>query len=100
MFRIVGEEVTELEVIQMHEMEPLTIGQIVNAPLHGYKDAFVMRTASTEHFEVMNLSAPEEDSCWTDKHTDIEVRILHPSEYVTITLFNGTEKDMNRRERV
>ena len=35
-----------------------------------------MRTASSQKFEVMDLTNPGRDKCWTDENIDIKVKIL------------------------
>jgi len=63
--------------IPMHEMKPLEIGIITSAG--GYNNTCVMRTASTCKFEVMNLSDPGEDCCWTstvDCKPSLKVKLL------------------------
>ena len=90
MFTIISSEATDIKVVDMKDMKPLEIGKICgDCDLNG---SFVMRTASTDKFEVMDLSHPGEDVCWTGC-CDLSVRLLHPSEYVTMTLFNEPKKE-------
>ena len=73
-------------VILMDDMKPLQIGTIVNGP-SCYNGDIVMRTASTDKFEVMDLTVPGEDGCWTS-FTDLEVKLLPIGQKVTIELSN------------
>lgn len=67
------------------EMKPLEVGRIISK--NSYKDAIVMRTASSEKFEVMNLSEPGLDACWiTD--SDYEVELLPEKHQVSLAIFN------------
>lgn len=67
----------------MYEMQPLEVCVIVTN--NSYLDHVVMRTASSRYLEVMNLSTPKKDCCWTHD-PDIQVRELHPGETYTFEL--------------
>jgi len=51
-------------VVKLREMEPCDIGRIVELGSPQFNH-IVMRTASKSSFEVMNLSYPGADNCWT-----------------------------------
>jgi hypothetical protein len=65
----------------MGEMEPLEIGKIIN---NSYSNAFVMRTASVETFEVMNLTDMKAKKCWTLKGSGLNVEIMPKGFQVTL----------------
>ena len=71
-------------VVLMNEMQPLDEGYIVTigSPYYGH---LVMRTASSKHFDVINLTDISPDSCWTN-NCELMVRLLSPGEAVTIKL--------------
>ena len=52
--------------IYMREMRPLQVGRIVKTHFPEYMGRIVMRTASTNHFEVIDLSANKPDNCWSN----------------------------------
>ena len=70
------------QVVMMKDMMPLQIGKIV------HNDRIVMRTASTSHFEVMDLSVPGLNSCWQDKTNDILVELFAPDVAINIKVNN------------
>ena len=66
----------------MYQMQPLEVCVVVDP---SYKDRVVMRTASKHDFEVMDLTNPIPDGCWTGR-PEIEVRELYPGETYTLEL--------------
>ena len=66
----------------MYEMQPLEVCVVVEGL---YKDHVVMRTADSDHFEVMDLTNPRPNSCWINKPI-IKVRELYPGETYTLEL--------------
>ena len=66
----------------MYQMQPLEVCVVVDG---AYVDHVVMRTASSSHFEVMNLSTPKKDCCWTG-NPYLLVRELYPGETYTLEL--------------
>ena len=67
----------------MHEMQPLEVCVIVaNGSYVGH---VVMRTASQTKFEVIDLTDPIPDSCWTYR-AELLVRELYPGETYTLEL--------------
>ena len=66
----------------MYEMRPLEVCVVVDG---AYVDHVVMRTADSDHFEVMDLTDPRPDSCWINKPI-IKVRELYPGETYTLEL--------------
>ena len=70
--------------ITMADMKPLDIGVIVSGD-DEYMGQIVMRTASTARFEVMRLSNPKPNRCWTYGAT-VRVRLLCPGDEVTLTV--------------
>ena len=66
----------------MYEMQPLEVCVIVGNNCTGN---VVMRTADSDHFEVMDLTNPSPDSCWIHK-PDLKVRELYPGETYTLEL--------------
>ena len=67
----------------MYEMQPLEVCVVVTNS--SYVDHVVMRTADADHFEVIDLTHPRPDSCWTGR-LDLLVRELYPGETYTIEL--------------
>jgi hypothetical protein len=59
-------------VVEMRNMKPMQIGKIL--PTEPYAGDIVMRTQSTDTFEVMNLTNYADNTCWTHKPT-IKVRL-------------------------
>jgi hypothetical protein len=74
------ENVKDENLIQMKDMKPLQVGVMVN---NGH---IVMRTAGLDHFEVMNLSYPNEDACWVGNpnHYTHPVRLLPSGTKISI----------------
>jgi len=68
------------KIIPMSAMCPLAIGVICESTNN--KGHIVMRTASTENFEIMDLTNPEEDSCWTDRASSTRIKVFIPTETV------------------
>lgn len=64
MFKIKVDVSKEDGVIQMKDLEPCEISKIVEYT-NGYYGEIVMRTADTKGFEVMSLSKPGKNRCWT-----------------------------------
>ena len=71
---------------RLGEMEPMEVGQVIDREM--YHGDYVMRTHSTAHFEVINLSQRDGDS-WTNKSCGLLVRPLAFGETLTIKLGNG-----------
>ena len=68
----------------MYEMQPLEVCVISTGRF--YDGHVVMRTASITHFEVMNLTDPRPDYCWTGRLANLAVRELYPGETYTLEL--------------
>jgi len=83
--RIISEGPKEKN-IKMCDMKPLQVGYVVGGFYNGH---LVMRTASIDKFEVIDLTQYREDTCWTDLEIDHNVKLLVPDEEVTITLKNN-----------
>jgi hypothetical protein len=77
-------EEEETKIIPMRDMEPLDIGIVIEED-GGYRDSIVMRTASPYSFEVMDLSHPGADGCWTGEPT-LEVRLLEKGTKITLVV--------------
>jgi len=67
-------EIKDPLIREMGDMRPWEIGQVVTEG--SYQGHYLMRTASTDQFEVMDLSDPSEDSCWTRKVDKIKVKLV------------------------
>lgn len=68
----------------MNEMLPGEIGVVISSEhTQLYIGKTVMRTFSANHFEVMILSDPGKDNCWT-KETSQMVEIYHDAELKVI----------------
>lgn len=68
-------------IIDMGDMKPL---QVCVLERHGDKTV-LMRTASIGKFEVINITRPGNDTCWTDKN-NLRVRELRENEEYTLKL--------------
>jgi len=68
----------------MNEMEPLEIGVICESPHNNGKGHVVLRTASFDKFEVIDLTDPGTDCCWTDRKSLTCIKVFIPKE----TVFN------------
>ena len=79
-------EATEKNVVQMKDMKPLQVGVVVDRGM--YEGTVVMCTATSGKQEVMNLSDPGKDRCWTGGVCPFLVRLLPPGEKVVVELFN------------
>lgn len=80
-------------LVSMDEMKPLEIGTIYESisisSTKEYLGHIVMRTASTLNFEVIDLTNPGEDCCWTDRPTLTCIKVFIPKETVfTINISN------------
>jgi len=69
------------KVITMSEMKTLEIGTICEVP-NGIdnKGHLVMRTASTQNFEVMDLTNFGEDHCWSDRQSLTNIKVFIPAQ--------------------
>jgi len=78
------------DVIPMGNMKPLQLAVIVDQVNTRHAGHVVMRTASVDDLEVMDLSDAHADNCWTGIPQDrgLSVRILNPNESLTIVLRN------------
>lgn len=82
MFRLTQSPKTAC-MIPMSEIKPLDIGIVVQEG--DYNNFVVLRTASTSKFEVMSLTAPRPDFCWTT-NSPLLVRLLEPGESITLVV--------------
>lgn len=64
----------EGKVISMSEMKPCEVAKIVDERHHGN---IVMRTQSSEVFEVMNLTNFKKDRCWSSPSCPLKVQLLN-----------------------
>jgi hypothetical protein len=63
-------------IIPMNKMKPLQIGIISGWNYSNINGHIVMRTASGHRFEVMDITNPGPDKCWTSEDIDIKVKLL------------------------
>ena len=88
MIKLLTKIENEVDDIPMSEMKPLDIGVITSTTMEQnvpYIGKLVMRTASNLYPEVMLLSNPREDNCWTSPLVpDIRVRLLKPGTQITL----------------
>ena len=88
MIEIAETKTKEIPTVKMRNMKPMQVGVVVTDDCkQGYIGRYVMRTASTEKFEVMDLSKPGQNKCWTG-NPNLEVRLLEEGESITLTLRN------------
>ena len=83
MFKVIDVDNSDKpQLIQMKDMEPCSIGRIMDYS-DGLDGVIVMRTAARDNFEVMRLSNPAMDRCW-EEHPPITVELLKPGEQVIL----------------
>jgi len=75
------------KVIKMGDMKPLEVGEIVGAG-SDYCGHKVMRTASVNGFEVIDLSEMKANICWVIKECNLPVRLLGKGETLLLELSN------------
>lgn len=85
MIKIVQTPDTSDNVVEMKDMKPLQVGQLVETQVYG--GHWVMRTARMDSFEVMDLSDSGAKKCWVHS-PNLQVRLLKPGEKLTIELSN------------
>ena len=66
------------KIIAMEDMKPFEIGVIINHSL--YAGIIVIRTASTFHFEVINMNVLIPKNSWTNNRESIEVKLFSEKE--------------------
>lgn len=70
--------------VKMGDMKPLQAGYVIEREASQYGH-LVMRTAAIHQFEVMNLTFPKTNKCWTTEN-DVMVRLLRIDESVTMVI--------------
>ena len=85
MIKLISKQATKptAKTKPMYEMQPLEVCVVVDTT--DYKSHIVMRTASVEKFEVIDLTTPRPSCCWT-LNVPITVRELYPGETYTLEL--------------
>ena len=73
MFKVVEEDEGYSRIIPMNMMKPLDIGRLIDDPYEGH---IVMRTASDQCPEVMDLTDPHSGSCWSGVLPNTKVKLL------------------------
>ena len=91
MIKIKEVENNNPEIISLDSMRPWEVGYIVDSDTSFHND-IIMRTASLDKFEVMNLSKPGE---WFSEYACLRVHILHGYNY-DIILTNDNPPPKNR----
>lgn len=88
MIKIISQETeNEKRIVEMKDMKPLQIGQIIDN--NGYKGEIVMRTASYGKFEVIRLTDSGEDHCWTFRECGIKVELFPPEKKIILEISNS-----------
>jgi len=64
----------EIKTVPMNQLKPLQAGIIVDGGR--YNNHVVIRTASKETFEVMDLTRSTADRCWNDIRVDTPIKLL------------------------
>lgn len=87
MIKLSNEKIIKIDPVvkKMSDMEPLEVCVIFDKKHNSESKTIVMRTASTENFEVINLSLPGANKCWTST-IGLKVRELFPGETYTLEL--------------
>lgn len=86
MIKIINNKHNMKNIINMIDMKPLQIGRLIN-PGMSDDNHIVMRTALLRQLEVINLTNPGQDKCWTG-HNTLKVKLLEPEEIITLQLYN------------
>lgn len=93
MIEIIKKSQEKIEnIIRMRDMRPLQIAEVVDRNTDSFGH-IVMRTASLVQFEVMSLTSPGEDECWSYSDVSLKVRLLNEDEYVDIRISNKNNTD-------
>lgn len=81
-------EKPEEEVISVLDMDPLDIGIVVEGVNSMYLGHIVMRTASVDDREIMDLTRATKDGCWTtfSTKTSIKVKLFPAGTKITLTV--------------
>jgi len=85
MIEVVDKE-NKQDFIDAEDMRPLQIG-IITHGLANYIGNYVMRTASKDVFELMDLTNAGENKCW-GLPCSLKIRLLGEGESITIKLSN------------
>ena len=80
MFKIEMKTNKEQGIIEMCDLEPCQIAQIVEDP---FKDVIVMRTACAHNTELMNLT--ESGNYWSESE-DLKVKLLPKGTKITLVV--------------
>lgn len=85
MIKLISKQATKptAKTKPMYQMQPLEV--CVISTDCSYVGHVVMRTADTDHFEVLDLAKSSPDSCWTGR-PELLVRELYPGETYTLEL--------------
>ena len=70
-------------LITMAEMKPLQVARIKSGCLSKDEGTIIMRTASLDSFEIMDMTNPGADQYWAVKHESI---MVEPTPNATITI--------------
>tara|TARA_R110000822_G_scaffold35050_2_gene98995 strand:+ start:1330 stop:1596 length:267 start_codon:yes stop_codon:yes gene_type:complete len=73
------------KTIKVEDMLPMQIGIVCDNVANLYNGDIVMRTQSQKKFEVMNLSNPEIDGCWSGSVSGFSVKLLGRNHTITLT---------------
>ncbi len=95
--KLVEKKRTKKGLIRVDQMEPLSIG-VIETEGSQYDGHIVMRTASTDHFEVINLTNPGPNNCFVrvgchdaqlTSLLDLKVRLLPPGTRIVLEVVEG-----------
>ena len=84
MLKLITNEESDDDLIEMRYMKPFELGYIQEGS--EYYNCLVMRTSSLTQFEVINLTEPEVNNCWSEN--SLLVRLLPAGTQVHMELFN------------
>lgn len=88
MIKIIDISADDELLITMGEMKPLQIAIVKDKQSSGNGE-IVMRTADKDRFEVMSLSKPGVNQCWTSSGSKTLVELIRGT--VTLTINNKEE---------
>lgn len=85
MFKIVANS-EKKRIVRMCDMEPGQIGVVEDENSSIENGTIVMRTLSNSLAEVMNMSEPRRDNCWTGTFPNTRIRLFEPGTRITLEI--------------
>lgn len=92
MIKLKKEKVEIYNTINMENMQPLQIAVIIDKDNES-NGHYILRTASVENFEVMDITSPGGNACWLTRN-NMQVKLLGPNDELHIILSNPEIKEI------